>query len=108
MKANEKDTFRHNGYYAFANGVGDMGHFLGQKALNVRALRNSDAIDNWRGNSIEQSTKRGQVWHGLWHHNAVDLVVGFWLYRCTETSDEQACKDEKNQRKSHAALYGYT
>ncbi len=27
MKANEKDTFRHNGYYAFANGVGDMGHW---------------------------------------------------------------------------------
>ena len=25
MKANEKNTFRHNGYYAFANGVGDMG-----------------------------------------------------------------------------------
>ncbi|MEN1423833.1 NAD(P)(+) transhydrogenase (Re/Si-specific) subunit beta [Pseudomonas aeruginosa] len=27
MKANEKDTFRHSGYNAFANGVGDMGYW---------------------------------------------------------------------------------
>lgn len=35
MKANEKDTFRHNGYNAFANGVGDMGQVLHGMAISI-------------------------------------------------------------------------